>query len=96
MAEVAKKKNTSHNFGLTDHYANNCPKSKKNVYSIEQFPEEESPTEDSESDCMGDAIRKQSDYYKDLSEHSSGVPRVNTTRTPGHTVRGRYATRYCK
>ncbi|MBW0524509.1 hypothetical protein O181_064224 [Austropuccinia psidii MF-1] len=61
MAEVAKKKNTCHNFGSTDHYANNCPKAKKKFYAIENVPEEESPTEDSESDFMGDAIREPSD-----------------------------------
>ncbi|MBW0481528.1 hypothetical protein O181_021243 [Austropuccinia psidii MF-1] len=48
VAEVAKKKNSSHNCGLTDHYANNCPKEKKKAYAIEKVPEEESPTEDSE------------------------------------------------
>ncbi|MBW0542909.1 hypothetical protein O181_082624 [Austropuccinia psidii MF-1] len=57
VAEVAKKKNSCHNCGLTDHYANKCPKAKKQVYAIEKFPEE-SLTEDSESDPMGDAIRK--------------------------------------
>ncbi|MBW0505002.1 hypothetical protein O181_044717 [Austropuccinia psidii MF-1] len=46
-----------------DHYANNCPKAKK-VYAIEKVPEEESPTEDSESDFMGDATRDQSDEYQ--------------------------------
>ncbi|MBW0530344.1 hypothetical protein O181_070059 [Austropuccinia psidii MF-1] len=61
VAEVAKKKNTCHNCGSTDHYTNNCPKAKKKVYDIEKFPEEESPTEDSESDSMGDAIREESD-----------------------------------
>ncbi|MBW0531148.1 hypothetical protein O181_070863 [Austropuccinia psidii MF-1] len=39
MAEVNKKKNTFHNCGSTDHYANNCPKAKKKVYAIEQVPE---------------------------------------------------------
>ncbi|MBW0590233.1 hypothetical protein O181_129948 [Austropuccinia psidii MF-1] len=29
VAEVAKKKNSCHNCGSTDHYANNCPKKKK-------------------------------------------------------------------
>ncbi|MBW0523626.1 hypothetical protein O181_063341 [Austropuccinia psidii MF-1] len=48
MAEVAKKKNTCHNCGSTDHYANNCPKEKKKV------------PEDSESESMGEAINKQS------------------------------------
>ncbi|MBW0492530.1 hypothetical protein O181_032245 [Austropuccinia psidii MF-1] len=61
VSEVAKKKNSCHNCGLTDHYANNCPKAKRNVYAIEKVPEEESPTEDSESDSMSDAIREQSD-----------------------------------
>ncbi|MBW0503773.1 hypothetical protein O181_043488 [Austropuccinia psidii MF-1] len=59
MEEVIKKKNTLHNLGLTDHYANNCPKAKKKFYSIEQFSEEESPTEESESASMGDAMREQ-------------------------------------
>ncbi|MBW0468997.1 hypothetical protein O181_008712 [Austropuccinia psidii MF-1] len=44
MEEVTKKKNTCHNFGSRDHYSNNCPKAKKNVYTIEKVPEEESPT----------------------------------------------------
>ncbi|MBW0548742.1 hypothetical protein O181_088457 [Austropuccinia psidii MF-1] len=37
VAEVTKKKNSCHNRGSTDHYANNCPKEKKKV------PEEEPP-----------------------------------------------------
>ncbi|MBW0502125.1 hypothetical protein O181_041840 [Austropuccinia psidii MF-1] len=41
VAEVAMKRNSCHNCGSTDHYANNFPKAKKNV------PEEESPSEDS-------------------------------------------------
>ncbi|MBW0503049.1 hypothetical protein O181_042764 [Austropuccinia psidii MF-1] len=61
-AEVTKKRNTCHNFGSTDHYSNNCPKAKKKVYAIEQVPEEESQTEDSESESMGYAIRDPS-YY---------------------------------
>ncbi|MBW0489096.1 hypothetical protein O181_028811 [Austropuccinia psidii MF-1] len=60
VSEVAKKNNYCHNCGSTDHYANNCPKAKKKVYAIEKVPEEESPTEDSDSDSMGDAIREQS------------------------------------
>ncbi|MBW0561152.1 hypothetical protein O181_100867 [Austropuccinia psidii MF-1] len=52
----------------SNHYSNNCPKAKKNVYAIEKVPEEESPTEDSDSDSMGDAIRVQSDEKKDPSE----------------------------
>ncbi|MBW0585823.1 hypothetical protein O181_125538 [Austropuccinia psidii MF-1] len=34
VAEVTKKKNSCHNCGSKDHYANNCPKEKKKVYSI--------------------------------------------------------------
>ncbi|MBW0559606.1 hypothetical protein O181_099321 [Austropuccinia psidii MF-1] len=68
VAEVEKKKNSCHNCGSTDHYANNCPKAKKRVYAIEKVPEEESPTEDSESDSMGDAIREQSDDDQDPRE----------------------------
>ncbi|MBW0546454.1 hypothetical protein O181_086169 [Austropuccinia psidii MF-1] len=68
VAEVAKKKNSCHNCGSTDHYANNCPKAKKKVYAIEKVPEEEPPTEDSESDSMGDAIREPSDDDQDPRE----------------------------
>ncbi|MBW0568381.1 hypothetical protein O181_108096 [Austropuccinia psidii MF-1] len=53
---------------LTDHYANNFPKGKEKVYVIEKVTEEESPTEDSESDSMGDAIREQSDEEQDPRE----------------------------
>ncbi|MBW0526624.1 hypothetical protein O181_066339 [Austropuccinia psidii MF-1] len=68
MAEGTKKKNTCHNCGSEDHYANNCPKSKKNVYAIEQVPDDESPTEYSESDSMHYAIREQSDDDQDPRE----------------------------
>ncbi|MBW0512496.1 hypothetical protein O181_052211 [Austropuccinia psidii MF-1] len=68
VAEVAKKKNSCHNCGSTEHYANNCPKAKKKVYAIEKVPEEESATEDSELDSMGDAIREKSDEEKDPRE----------------------------
>ncbi|MBW0490606.1 hypothetical protein O181_030321 [Austropuccinia psidii MF-1] len=67
-AELAKKKNSCHSCGPTDHYANNCPKAKKKGYAIEKVPEEESPTEDSDSDSMGDSIREQSDEEKDPRE----------------------------
>ncbi|MBW0502627.1 hypothetical protein O181_042342 [Austropuccinia psidii MF-1] len=60
MAGVTKKKNTCHNCGSTDHYANNCPKAKKKVYAIEKVPEEESPTKDSESDSLDYSIREKS------------------------------------
>ncbi|MBW0460799.1 hypothetical protein O181_000514 [Austropuccinia psidii MF-1] len=62
VAEVAKKKDYCHNCGSTGHYANNCPKAKKKV------PEEESPTEDYESDTMGDSIGEQSDDDHDPRE----------------------------
>ncbi|MBW0542581.1 hypothetical protein O181_082296 [Austropuccinia psidii MF-1] len=70
VAEVTKKRNSCQNCGSTDHYANNCPKEKKKVYSIEKVPEEEFPTEDSESESMGDAIREQSDEEQDPREES--------------------------
>ncbi|MBW0567190.1 hypothetical protein O181_106905, partial [Austropuccinia psidii MF-1] len=57
------KKTTSQN-----HYANNCPRAKKKVYAIEKVPEEESPTEDSDPDSMGDAIREPSDDDQDARE----------------------------
>ncbi|MBW0463793.1 hypothetical protein O181_003508 [Austropuccinia psidii MF-1] len=68
VAEVAKNKNSCHNCGSTDHYAKNCPKAKKKVYAIEKVPEEEFPTEDYESDSMGDAIREPSDDDQDPRE----------------------------
>ncbi|MBW0537311.1 hypothetical protein O181_077026 [Austropuccinia psidii MF-1] len=68
VAEVAKKINSFHNCGSTDHYANNFPKAKKKLYAIEKVPEEESPTEDSESDSRVDAIREQSDDDQDPRE----------------------------
>ncbi|MBW0502633.1 hypothetical protein O181_042348 [Austropuccinia psidii MF-1] len=68
VTEMVKKKNSCHNCGSTDHYANNCPKAKRKIYAVEKVPEEESPTEDSESDSMGDGIREQSDKEQDPSE----------------------------
>ncbi|MBW0479739.1 hypothetical protein O181_019454 [Austropuccinia psidii MF-1] len=68
VAEVTKKKNSCHNCGSIDHFANTCPKTKKKVYAIEKVPEEESPTEDSESDSMGDSIREQSVEDQDPRE----------------------------
>ncbi|MBW0549763.1 hypothetical protein O181_089478 [Austropuccinia psidii MF-1] len=88
VAEVEKKKYSGNNFGSTYHYANSCPKAKKRVYAIKKVPEEESPTEDLDSDAMGDAIREQSDEDQD--------PRGNLTRNPGHTVGSRQATRNCQ
>ncbi|MBW0490550.1 hypothetical protein O181_030265 [Austropuccinia psidii MF-1] len=63
VAEVTNK-NSCHNCDSTDHYSNNCPKAKK-FCAIEKVPEEESLTEDSESDSMGDAIREKSDEDQD-------------------------------
>ncbi|MBW0478878.1 hypothetical protein O181_018593 [Austropuccinia psidii MF-1] len=79
VAEVAKKRNSCHNCGSTDHYANNCPKAKKKFYAIEKVPEEESTTEDYESYSMGDAIREPSDDDQDpreefLLEYQEGTP----------------------
>ncbi|MBW0517886.1 hypothetical protein O181_057601 [Austropuccinia psidii MF-1] len=68
VAEVTSKKNSFHNCGSTDHYANNCPKAKRKVYVIEQLPEEESPTEDSESESISYAISKHSDDDQDPKE----------------------------
>ncbi|MBW0465384.1 hypothetical protein O181_005099 [Austropuccinia psidii MF-1] len=68
VTEVTKKKEYCHNRGSTDHYSSTCPKEKKKFYAIEQVPEEESPTADSESDPMGDAIREQSDEDQDPRE----------------------------
>ncbi|MBW0543898.1 hypothetical protein O181_083613 [Austropuccinia psidii MF-1] len=68
VAEVAKKRNSCHNCGSTDQYSNNCPKEKKKFYAIEKVPEEEPPTEDSESDSMGDAIREPSNDDQDSRE----------------------------
>ncbi|MBW0520162.1 hypothetical protein O181_059877 [Austropuccinia psidii MF-1] len=68
VAELEKKKNSCHNCGSTDHYANSFPKAKEKVYAIEKVPEEESPTEDSDSDFMGDAIREQFDDDQDPRE----------------------------
>ncbi|MBW0517739.1 hypothetical protein O181_057454, partial [Austropuccinia psidii MF-1] len=68
VAEVAKKKNYCHNCGSTNHYPKNGPKAKEKVLAIEKVPEEEPPTENSESDSMGDAIREQSDEEQDSRE----------------------------
>ncbi|MBW0517736.1 hypothetical protein O181_057451 [Austropuccinia psidii MF-1] len=68
MAEKTQKKNTCHNFGSTDQYANNCAKEKKKFYAIEQVPEEEYPTEDTASDSVGNAIREKSDDDQDPRE----------------------------
>ncbi|MBW0513291.1 hypothetical protein O181_053006 [Austropuccinia psidii MF-1] len=53
---------------IDDYYSNNCLKAKKKVYAIEQVSEEESPTEESDSDSVGDSIREQSDKDQDPRE----------------------------
>ncbi|MBW0474542.1 hypothetical protein O181_014257 [Austropuccinia psidii MF-1] len=68
VAEVTKKKHSCHNCGSTDHYAKNCQKEKKKVYSIEKVTEVEYPSEDSESNSLGDAIREQYDEEQDPRE----------------------------
>ncbi|MBW0556517.1 hypothetical protein O181_096232, partial [Austropuccinia psidii MF-1] len=68
VAEGAKKKNPCHNSCSTDHYSKNCPKAKRKFYANEKVPEEESPTEEPDSDSMGDAIREQSDDDQDPRE----------------------------
>ncbi|MBW0464432.1 hypothetical protein O181_004147 [Austropuccinia psidii MF-1] len=68
VGEVTEKRNSCHNGGSTENYANNCPKAKKEVYVIEKFPEEEFYTEDSESDSMQDAIREQFDEEQEPRE----------------------------
>ncbi|MBW0549213.1 hypothetical protein O181_088928 [Austropuccinia psidii MF-1] len=68
VAEMTKKKNSCHTCGSTDHYAKNCPKTKKKVYAIEKVPWEESSIKDYDSESMGDAIREQSDEEKDPRE----------------------------
>ncbi|MBW0534237.1 hypothetical protein O181_073952 [Austropuccinia psidii MF-1] len=68
VEEVTKKKISCHNCDSTDHYSKNGPKAKKKVYAIEKVPEEGSPTEESESNSMGDAIREPSDYDQDPRE----------------------------
>ncbi|MBW0469141.1 hypothetical protein O181_008856 [Austropuccinia psidii MF-1] len=68
VEEVTKKEDYCHNCGSKDHYANKCAKAKKKVYAIEQVPKEESQTEYSESDSMGDSIQEQSDEDQDPRE----------------------------
>ncbi|MBW0461386.1 hypothetical protein O181_001101 [Austropuccinia psidii MF-1] len=51
-----------------DHYDNNFTNENQKVYAIEKILEEESPTEDSESESMGDAIREQSNEDQDSRE----------------------------
>ncbi|MBW0462957.1 hypothetical protein O181_002672 [Austropuccinia psidii MF-1] len=68
VPDVTKKKDSCHNCGSTDHYSNHFPNAGKKVYAIEKFPEEESPTKDSESESMGDAIREKSDEEQNPRE----------------------------
>ncbi|MBW0550516.1 hypothetical protein O181_090231, partial [Austropuccinia psidii MF-1] len=68
VAEVTWNENSCHNCGSTDHYANNYQNAKKKFYAFEKVPEDESPTEDSKSDSIGDAIGQQSDEEKNPRE----------------------------
>ncbi|MBW0481564.1 hypothetical protein O181_021279 [Austropuccinia psidii MF-1] len=68
VAEVTKKKDSCHNCGSTDHYANKFPKAKKKVSANDQVPGEGSTAGDSYSDSIGDAIREQSDEDQDPRE----------------------------
>ncbi|MBW0485299.1 hypothetical protein O181_025014 [Austropuccinia psidii MF-1] len=72
VAEMTKKKNSCHNCGSTDHYANKCPKAKKKVYSIEKVLGEGSRTKNSESDSMGDAMSACDS--KPEHKHDSQIP----------------------
>ncbi|MBW0545951.1 hypothetical protein O181_085666 [Austropuccinia psidii MF-1] len=65
--EHAVKCRCNQNFTLDD-IENTLQDAKKKVYAIEKVPEEESPTEDSESESMGDAITEQSDEEQDSRE----------------------------
>ncbi|MBW0572673.1 hypothetical protein O181_112388 [Austropuccinia psidii MF-1] len=68
VSEVLRKKNSCHNFGSTDHYANKCKKAKKKIYAIEKVPGEGVQTEKSDSDSMGYDIRENSDDDQDPIE----------------------------
>ncbi|MBW0464051.1 hypothetical protein O181_003766 [Austropuccinia psidii MF-1] len=97
MAKVTKKRNTCHHCDSTDQYENNWSKAKRKVFDIEKVTEEESPTEDSESDSMGDAIREKSDEEKDprkefLVEHQEET-QIEITPTKGMAYIHRTATK---
>ncbi|MBW0499056.1 hypothetical protein O181_038771 [Austropuccinia psidii MF-1] len=68
VVDVRKKKISYQNCGSTDQYANKTLKAKKKLYAIEEVPEEGSPTEDSESESMGDTIGDQYDEDQDKRE----------------------------
>ncbi|MBW0473158.1 hypothetical protein O181_012873 [Austropuccinia psidii MF-1] len=68
VEKVTKNHNSCHNCGSTDDYGNNYPKAKNKVYAFGKFPQEESSTEDSDTDSMGDAIREQSDEEQNPRE----------------------------
>ncbi|MBW0551069.1 hypothetical protein O181_090784, partial [Austropuccinia psidii MF-1] len=70
VAEVTRKKNSGPNCRSEDHYDNNSAKEKKKVHAIEKVPEEECPTEESESDSKGDSVREKYDEEQDPREES--------------------------
>ncbi|MBW0519091.1 hypothetical protein O181_058806 [Austropuccinia psidii MF-1] len=76
--EDAVKCRCNHNCTLY-YIANTLQDAKRKVYEIEKVPEEESPTEDSDSNSLGDAIREQSDDDQDpreefLAEYKEETP----------------------
>ncbi|MBW0514425.1 hypothetical protein O181_054140 [Austropuccinia psidii MF-1] len=68
VAELNKKKNSLHNCGSIDHYANHFPQAKKKGDVIEPLPEEQTPREDFESDSKGYSILEHSDDDQDPQE----------------------------
>ncbi|MBW0522647.1 hypothetical protein O181_062362 [Austropuccinia psidii MF-1] len=63
-------------------------RAKKKVYAIEKVPEEESQTEDSDSDSLGDAIREQAGTPQDTSnknlcKHTQDAQTFLVTPTKG-------------
>ena len=59
--EAPRRRNTCHNCGSPDHYANNCPKGKKKIFAIEEESVEEHMEYKSDSDSMGNGLRQDSD-----------------------------------
>ncbi|MBW0494001.1 hypothetical protein O181_033716 [Austropuccinia psidii MF-1] len=68
VEEVAKKKILVTTVVQQTTMPTTVHRQRKKIYAIEKFPEEESPTEDSDSDSMDYAIREQSDNDQDPRE----------------------------
>ncbi|MBW0476584.1 hypothetical protein O181_016299 [Austropuccinia psidii MF-1] len=92
VAEVAKKKNSCHNCGSTDHYANNFPKAKKKVYANEKVPEEEYPQRILNHTLWVMPSEKIMMMTKTKKRTPSGIPRGNNTGNSGNKVGSRHAT----